>query len=157
MMSTKKQLLDIATSIVMAEEIANRIKPEVKLKLEQPQIYPSPIPKIRTRTKLISGIKLLAEPFLYVEGTGTLKELLVKTEDNDLVVDIEVDGEKVILAPVSWLYENTDYISEISVDYNEDEDYYIIHISDIKFSESIRILLRGDITYAFCKWEEVVA
>lgn len=116
------------TGMAVADQIAERI--EVKVE---------PVPKLRTYIDRRANVKL---PIILFDeaGSGTLKELIVKSELSSYKVIITVDGLEVYNNKWDWFYSNSQAIKEIAA-FQEDSTY-ILSIADVKFSRSLRISLR---------------
>jgi len=128
----RERLLDWAMRIVEAEEMArSRVEVEVK---------PKPAPVERVRSLVWHGRSVPFGTLIDESGCGVLRELVVKNGDKYFGLEVVVDG--VYVYHKSWDEFNaiSEYVDEVAA--FEDDGTYILHLSDIKFSSMIKVVLR---------------
>ena len=128
-----EDLLDWAMQIAAAEEAA-RIRVEVKPEIEvTPALAPRTIIGRRTDFNI-------PETIIDEKGRGCLKELLVKSNRGDYKLTLVADGMTLYNYAYSWFEDVSQQLEEIDA-FQTDEGDYILHISDVKFLESIKVSL----------------
>ena len=115
------------TGMAVAEQIAEKVKVEVKPAL------------MSTHIDRGANVKLPITLFDR-SGAGALRELALKSDTSNYRVITTVDGLEGYSNEWSWFYSNSDIIDGIAA--FQKDSMYILSISDIKFSESLKIAIR---------------
>ena len=115
------------TGRAVAEQIAEKVKVEIDPSL------------MSTYIERGANVKL---PVILFDrsGAGVLKELALKSDTSNYRVITTVDGLEGYSNDWSWFYTNSDIIDEIAA--FQKDSIYILSISDIKFSKSLKIAIR---------------
>jgi len=121
------ELLTMAMSVVMAEEIARRIAKQSRA-----------VGEPKRKMKVIRVRDVEPGNVLDVPGSGVLREFVAVSGTNNFLLDVIVDGELLTSGDFNW-YRS---ISEFSdwIDAFESDGSFVVRLSDIDFSE--RLLVR---------------
>lgn len=121
---------ELALALIRQRQLARELaKAQVK-----PQAQPVPY----TRVGRLHDVAI-PETFIDEHGAGVLKEFMVKSLDKGFVVRVYVDG-------VELYGDSFDQLSSISQEVEEvaafqSEGIYVLHLSDISFSESLKVVV----------------
>ena len=129
---SEEQMLNWAMQIAAAEEMARAkivVKPEVK-------VAPTP-PK--TIVKKETDFKI-PDTLIDMRGIGCLKELLIKSAFKEYRLYLYADGQQLYADTWDGFSELSQEIDEIAAFQTED-GVYVLHLYDIKFSESIKVVI----------------
>jgi len=127
---SEEQMLNWAMQVVVAEEMARAkvtVKPEVRV--------------AQTRYRTVVGRKIgVTIPAVIVDekGSGQLKELLIESVSKDWRLSVYVDGQQLYSDAYDWFASVSQELDEIAA-FQTDDGTYVLHLSDISFSESITV------------------
>lgn len=116
------------TGKAVADQLAEKVKVEVK-----------PMPAMRTYVDRRTNVRLPVILFDEV-GTGVLKELVLRSNLSGYKVIINADGSEIYNNTWDWFYDRSQIIDEIAA--FQDNSNYILTVSDIKFSNRLKISIR---------------
>lgn len=135
-------MIELAMLIVAAEE-ARRIQLQIQL--------PQPSTKVELKDVQIPTT-LIDE-----EGAGVLKELMIKSKSGNYTLQLSIDGSTVYNHTWNMLREISQTVDEISA-FQDEEDNYILHLYDLKYSMKITVALDGEEQTAsvFYKIEKII-
>jgi len=128
---SEEQMLNWAMQIVAAEEMARAkivIKPEVKI---------APTPPLRTITKSEKDFPIPAT-IIDEKGCGQLKELLIKSDFSGWRLAVFADGQQLYNNTYEWFTEISQELEEVDA-FQAEDGTYVLHLSDIKFAEGIKV------------------
>jgi hypothetical protein len=120
---------ETALALIQAEEIGRNIKVEI-----------TPEPKPATYVDRRSGVTLPINLF-DKSGSGSLKELVVKSTDSGYKVIINADGVELYNNDWSWFNSMTQEVKEFSA-FQDESGIYVLSITDIKFTRNLKVSLR---------------
>lgn len=123
---------DTALALIQAEEVGRHIAEHIKV-----EVVPEPKPTtyIDRRSNVILPINLFDE-----RGSGSLKELVVKSTESGYKVIITADGIELYNSDWNWFNSMTQQVKEFAA--FQEGDVYVLSIADIKFVHSLKISLR---------------
>lgn len=137
-------LLDNAINLAIAEEISRSITENLKNKISVDINDKVNIERKSgsTRIKVLKNV-FLPINLIDINGAGHLKELLIRSKENEFILNVFVDEEILYNNDWEWFKEISEFTSGISA--FEDDDFYVLSVSDIKFSNSLFIRIDGSV------------
>ena len=133
-------ILDLAFRIVASEEVRPAVRPVAKV------VYTT---KGTVKKTLMKHLVNIAPPYtlLSVKGTGTLRELVLRSSDTSYVLTVDVDGVRALGNTYSWFYDNSPFLKMIDAFLDEEKNQYVLRLSDISFTKSLKVVVDPE-TYA---------
>jgi len=130
----REDLLNFALAVAMAEENARLMAEALAQKV---RVEVAPTPPLRTITRSEKDFPIPAT-IIDEKGSGQLKELLIKSDFKDWRLAVFVDGQQIYNNSYDWFMKISQELEEIAA-FQAEDGTYILHLSDIKFTESIKI------------------
>jgi hypothetical protein len=130
-------LLDVAVRLAIAEEAARQVAGEVAKGLRV-TVTATPVPPTVTKVIHLRDVKLPAT-LVDEQGQGHMSELVIRSGTNEYVLKVIVDGIPLYHEHYSWFESMSQVVKEIAA-FQEEDGTYILHLADIRFSKSLRIM-----------------
>jgi len=137
-------IFDDAIRIVIAEETARQTAEEMTKKLKDKIIVENKEKRPSTTSKYLRNVTLPID-LIDINGSGVLREIFIRSSDKNFTFWLFVDGDIVYNNDWEWFYEISTMVSEIGA-FQDDDEYYVLSLSDIKFSSSLIVRIDGNIT-----------
>jgi len=99
------------------------------------------VAQLRTCTYFVKNVEI-PETIIELEGRGHLKELLVRSPRDDFRIRVVLDGRVLYSNTYSWFREVSHVVKEFSA--VEENGMYVLHISDLKFLNSLRVSIEPE-------------
>ena len=130
-----RDLLDWAVQLAIAEENA-RLAAEQLARGVQVKVVQTPAPAYTTRVEKKKDVEI---PVTLIDetGQGKLKELIIKSSFNGYRLIVSVDGRVLYSDDYEWFQDISQEVDEIAA--FESNGTYVLHLSDIAFSNRIRV------------------
>jgi len=131
----RRWLLNVAKAVIMAEELREAVREEVR----------RPPPKPAVEKLVIDRPNVKVEPakprFLVKEdGSGVLEEVLIRSPSKSFRCRVTADRRIVWDKTYDGFEIDSDRLADI---YAKDEDgVYVVHLSNVPFKRSIRVLIK---------------
>ncbi|MEM2849047.1 MAG: hypothetical protein QXI36_02085 [Candidatus Bathyarchaeia archaeon] len=124
---------DTALAMIQAEEMSKHIAERIVVEVK---------PELKSSTYVDRRSNITLPIILFDEkGSGTLKELVLKSSVNTYKVIITADGYELYNNDWNWFYSMSQVVKEIAA--FQENSTYILSIADLKFTRSLRISLRA--------------
>lgn len=123
---------EAALALIRAEETGRHIAEHIRV-----EVVPEPKPTtyIDRRSNVVLPINLFDK-----RGSGSLKELVVKSAEGGYKVIITADGIELYNSDWDWFNSMTQQVKEFAA--FQEDDTYILSITDIRFVRNLKISLR---------------
>jgi len=127
-------LLKLALLIAASEEKA-RIEAEKEKKKQEP-------PKAPTLTSEVIKMNNVVLPETLVEknGSGVVKELIIRSQSKDYILSVYVDRVKLYSESFDWFQGMSQSVETIDAFQDSDSNLYVLRLSDIHFKNSIIVM-----------------
>jgi hypothetical protein len=128
------ELLKLALAVAASEEKA-RIESEKEKKRQEP-------PKAPTLTSEVIKLNnvLLPETLVEKNGSGVVKELIIKSQSKDYILSVYVDRVKLYSESFDWFQGISQSAETIDAFQDPDSSLYVLRLSDIHFKNSIIVM-----------------
>jgi hypothetical protein len=130
-------LLDVAMRLAMAEETARQVAKEVTKGIHVTVTATSAPPTI-TKVIHLEGVRVPAT-LVDEQGQGRMSELVIRSRTNAYVLRVIVDGVQLYQERYSWFESISQVVKEVAA-FQEEDGTYILHLADIHFSKSLKIM-----------------
>jgi hypothetical protein len=137
---SEEELLRLAGQIVAAEETGRSVARELAKGITV-QITPEVVVKPEKRKTIVEHRKDIGPgKIIDRSGPGVLKELMLKASHGNYGLRVEVDGLTAYDMTWSQFSDISQEVDEISA-FQDTDGNYVLHLEDIKFSNSLAVYL----------------
>ena len=126
-------------SLLLAEEIARKIKLEVRvpeIKISELKVKTPQRTVISNRRKLV--ILRTPSKIIEINGSGTLKNLFIVAKD-DFKLSLVIDNKPIFDDEFEWFLKNSQKLDCVASDYNEETGERILIFYNLPFSKSLTV------------------